>query len=86
LVVAVVTPPANVPLAPDDGAAYITVTPLTGFWKLSTTVTTNGANVVLIAAFCGVPIVAVIVAGAPTVFVKLKLAVAVVPVVEAVTV
>jgi hypothetical protein len=38
LVVAVLTPPANVPLAPDPGAVNVTTTPLTGFPKPSVTV------------------------------------------------
>jgi hypothetical protein len=37
-VVAVFTPPANVPLAPDPGAVNVTITPLTGLPKASVTV------------------------------------------------
>jgi hypothetical protein len=37
-VVAVFTPPANVPLAPDPGAVNVTTTPLTGFPNPSVTV------------------------------------------------
>src|SRR5271156_851770 len=75
LVVAVLTPPAKVPLGPVVGAVNVTVTPLTGFEPLSSTVATRGAvNAVSMVAFCGVPLVAAIDAGAPTVFVRLKLA------------
>jgi hypothetical protein len=49
--------------------------PLTGFWPASATVTTKGAaKPVLMAVLCGVPLVAVTVAGDPAVFVRLKLA------------
>ncbi len=66
LVVAVVTPPAKVPLAPLVGAANVTVTPLTGLLKESLTVACNCvANAVLTVALCGVPTLAVIVAGTP---------------------
>jgi hypothetical protein len=37
-VVAVFTPPANVPLAPDPGAVNVTTTPFTGLPKASVTV------------------------------------------------
>src|SRR6266849_5016960 len=75
LLVAVFTPPAKVPLAPLPGAVNVTTAPLTGFWPLSSTVATRGAaNAVLIAALCGVPLVAVIEAAGPAVFVRLKLA------------
>jgi hypothetical protein len=71
LVVAVFTPPANVPLAPVAGAVNVTVTPDTGLPPLSFTVATSGApNAVLIAALCGVPLVAVTLAGDPAVFVS----------------
>ncbi len=50
-VVAVFTPPANVPLAPLVGAAKVTSTPLTGLFPASVTVATKGAvNAVLIGA------------------------------------
>jgi hypothetical protein len=66
---------ANVPLAPDVGAVNTTIALLTRFWPPSTTVTISGVgNAALIAAFCGVPPEAVIAAGAPVVFVRLKLA------------
>lgn len=51
LVVAVFTPPANVPLAPLAGAVKVTTTPLTGLLPASVTVTTKGAaKAVLMAA------------------------------------
>jgi hypothetical protein len=85
-VTAVVTPPAKLPLAPVPGAANVTVIPLNGLPPESFTVATNGAaNAVLIGALCGVPLVAVIVAGVPTVFVRLKFTV-LRPVAAAVTV
>jgi hypothetical protein len=90
LVIAVVTlvvVSANMPLANDAGAVNVTIAPLTGFWPLSTTVATSGtANAALIAALCGVPLVAAIAAGAPVVFVRLKLASVRTPETAAVTV
>jgi hypothetical protein len=75
LVVAVFTPLANAPLAPDAGGVNVTTTPLTGLFPESVTVATNGAgNAVLIAAVCGVPLVAVTLAAAPALFVSTKLA------------
>src|SRR5215472_15074421 len=86
-VVAVLTPPANVPLAPLGGALNVTVTPLTGLVLASLTVTTNRApNAVLMVALCGVPLVAVTLAGVPAVFVREKLAGAATPDTVAVTV
>jgi hypothetical protein len=87
-VVAVVVflPFANVPLAPAPGAVNVTVTPLTGFWKLSTTIAPSAvANAAPTVALCPDPLVALIDAAAPAVFVRLKLAGAVAPVAEAVT-
>jgi len=43
LVVAVFTPPANVPLAPLPGAVNVTTTPLTGLFPASVTLATRGA-------------------------------------------
>ncbi len=88
LVVAVFAPPANVPLAPVcGGAVNVTNTPLTGFELLSTTIACSGlVNCLRTVALCGVPPVALIAAGAAALFVSLKLAVDVVPAVEAVTV
>jgi hypothetical protein len=65
LVVAIVVfvPFAKVPLAPEAGAVNVTVTPLTGIPSgdpLFVTVATSGANAVLTAALCGVPLVAAI--------------------------
>jgi hypothetical protein len=74
-VVAVFTPPANVPLAPLAGGVNVTTTPLTGLFPESVTVATKGAaNAVLIVVLCGVPLVAVTFAAAPVVFVSEKLA------------
>jgi hypothetical protein len=42
-VVAVFTPPANVPLAPLAGGVNVTMTPLTGLLPASVTVATRGA-------------------------------------------
>jgi hypothetical protein len=65
-VVAVFTPPANVPLAPLGGAVNVTTTPLTGLFAASRTVACScTANAVLIVALCGVPAVAVTLAGGP---------------------
>jgi hypothetical protein len=89
LVVAVVVfvPFTKVPLAPVVGAVNVTTTPPTGFEFLSNTVATRGAaNAVSIVALCGVPLVAVIDAGVPAVFVRLKLAGVVTPATVAVTV
>jgi hypothetical protein len=75
LVVAVFTPPAKVPLAPEAGGVNVTTTPLTGLLPESVTVATNGAaNVVLIVALCGVPLVAATLAAAPTLLVSEKFA------------
>jgi hypothetical protein len=71
--VSVAVPFVNVPLAPVAGAVNVTMTPLTGFEPPSSTVATKGAvNAELIPAVCGVPLVAVIVAGGPAAFVRLK--------------
>jgi len=87
LVVAVFTPPANVPLAPLAGALNVTTTPLTGLLPASFTVATSGApKAVLIAVLCGVPLVAVILAAAPAVLVNEKFAGAATPATVAVTV
>lgn len=86
-VVAVLTPPAKVPLAPLAGAVNVTVTPLTGLLKESLTVACSWvANAVLIVALCGVPAVAETVAAAPAKFVSAKFAGEATPVTEAVTV
>jgi hypothetical protein len=75
LVVALFTPPANEPLAPLAGGVNVTTTPLTGLLPASVTVTTKGAaKAVLIAALCGVPLVAVTLATGPAVFISAKFA------------
>jgi len=75
LVVAVFTPPANVPLAPDAGGVNVTTTPLTGLLPASVTVATMGAaKAVLIAALCGVPLVAATFAAGPALLVIEKFA------------
>ena len=75
LVVAVFTPPANVPLAPPVGGVNVTTTPLTGLFPESVTVATNGAaNAVLIVALCPDPLVTTILAGAAAKFVNEKFA------------
>ena len=75
LVVAVFTPPANVPLAPLPGAVNVTTTPLTGLFPESVTVATNGApKAVLIGALCPDPLVTTTFAAVPTVLVNEKFA------------
>jgi hypothetical protein len=87
LVVAVFTPPANVPLAPLAGGVNVTTTPLTGLFPASVTVATNAAaNAVLIVAFCPDPLVAVTFAAAPALFVSEKFAGVATPATVAVTV
>jgi hypothetical protein len=87
LFVVAVLPPAKLPLAPLPGAANVTVTPLTGLPPASFTATASGfANAVLITALCGVPLVAVIEAGAPAVLLNEKLAAVPAPDTVAVTV
>src|SRR4029077_20804965 len=62
----VLTPPANVPLAPLAGAVNVTEAPETGLPPLSFTVACRAvANAALTVALCGVPAVAVMVAGTP---------------------
>jgi hypothetical protein len=86
LVVAVFTPPANVPLAPLAGAVNVTMTALTGFPPASFTVTARGAaKAVLIAALWGVPLVAEMDAADPALFVSEKLAEVATPSTDAVT-
>jgi hypothetical protein len=85
--VTVFVPPVNVPLGPVVGAVNVTTAPLTGFWSMSKTVAPSGENGTVTVALCGVvPIAAVIDAAAPAVFVRPKLAGAVAPVAEAVTI
>jgi hypothetical protein len=75
LVVAVLTPPAKVPLAPLAGGVNVTTTPLTGLLPASVTVATKGAaNAVLIAVLCPEPLVTATLAAAPALFVREKFA------------
>ncbi len=86
-VTAVLTPPANVPLAPLPGAAKVTVTPLTPLPNESFTVACSCvANAVLIEALCGVPAVAVMLVAAPARLVSEKFAEEATPETDAVTV
>ena len=86
-VVAVFGPPAKLPLAPLLGGVKVTVTPFTGVPLAFVTVTTKGAGKdVLIVVLCGVPLVAVILAGEPGALVNEKLAAPVIPTTLAVTV
>src|SRR6266849_9296029 len=67
-VVAVFTPPANVPLAPLAGSAKVTVTPLNGLLKKSFTVACSCVTkLVLMVELWFVPPVAVILQGVPAV-------------------
>jgi len=87
LVVAVFTPPANVPLAPLAGAVNVTVTPLTPLPPLSFTVATKGAaKAALMGVLCGVPLVAEMLAAGPALFINEKLAGLATPATVAVTV
>ena len=87
-VVAVFTPPANVPEAPLLGAVKVTVTPLTPVPLEFSTVATNGlANAAPTVAVCGVPLVAVMEAGLVLAWlVSAKLAAVEIPATLAVTV
>jgi hypothetical protein len=76
----------NVAVAALDGVVKVTVAPLTTFPPISVTVACSAvANDVLVTVLCGVPADAVILAGAPAVFVRLKLAAAATPATLAVT-
>jgi hypothetical protein len=87
LVVAMFTPPANVPLAPLVGGVNVTTTPLTGLFPESVTVATNGApNAVLIVALCPDPLVTATFAAAPALLVSEKFAGVVTPATVAATV
>jgi hypothetical protein len=84
--VAVVLPP-NATLDPLPGAVNVTVTPLSRFPPASLTVAWSAVpNAVLMPALCGVPLLALMLAGVPAVFVKLKLAEVPTPATLAVTV
>jgi hypothetical protein len=84
--IAVLLPPANVPLAPEAGAVKVTTTPLVGDPPVVTVATRGAAKAVLTTALCGVPLVAVMVSTAAAVFVRLKLAAVETPDAEAATV
>jgi hypothetical protein len=74
-VVAVFTPPANVPLAPLAGGVKVTTTPLTGLFPESVTVATRGAaKAVLIVALWPEPLVTETFAAGPVKFVSAKFA------------
>src|ERR1700676_1981724 len=76
----------RVELAPVAGAVKVTVWLGTGLPWASFTTTSNALpKGVLIAAFCGVPLTTAIVAGAPTVLVKAKVAGVATPATDAVT-
>ena len=63
------------PLAPLAGAVNVTITPLIGLLPASFTVACSAVvNAALMAALCGVPAVAVMLAGEPGLLVRLKLA------------
>ena len=86
-VVEVLMPPENVPLAPLVGAAKVTVTPGTGLFPESKTVTWSCvANADLMVALCGVPAVAEMFAGSLPTFVSEKLAGVPTPATDAVTI
>jgi hypothetical protein len=82
--VCVVAPPANVPLAPDPGAAKVTVTPLAALPFTVTIATSGAANAAPVCAFWPLPLLAAI-ATLAAVFVNVKLADAVTPEIVAVT-
>jgi hypothetical protein len=84
--VAVLLPPAKVPLAPLAGAVKVTTTPLVPVPPVVTVATKGAAKAVLTSALCGVPLVAVMVSTAAAVFVRLKLAAVETPDAEAATV
>jgi hypothetical protein len=73
--VTAVDPPVKLALAPLVGTVNVTVTPLTGVLLALITVACKAVpNAVFPAVLCGVPAVAVILAGVWAVFVRLKLA------------
>ena len=79
--------PLKVPLAPEAGGANVTATPGTGLPPESFTVATRGAaNAPLITAVWPLPLVTTMLAAAPTVFVREKLAGLATPLTVAVTV
>ena len=86
-VVAVLTPPAKLPLAPLAGGVKVTVTPEAGKPPVPVTVATRGAaNWAFTVALCGEPLVTTMVVGTTAVFVSEKLAGLATPETEAATV
>ena len=82
-----VADPLNVPLAPLPGAVKVTEAPETGLPLASFTVACSAVpNAVFTVVLCGVPAVAVMLAAAPGLFVKLKFAGDATPAAVAVTV
>jgi hypothetical protein len=70
-----VADPLKLPLAPLPGAVNVTIAPLTALPPASLTVACRAvAKAVPSAALCGVPALAVMLAAAPAVLVRLKLA------------
>jgi hypothetical protein len=86
VIAAAVAPVLNAPLAPLAGAVNVTVAPLTGLPKLSSTVAWSAANAVFTVALCGVPLLALMLAAGPALLVRLKLAEVPTPATLAVTV
>ena len=84
--VSVAAPFVKVPLAPEDGAVKVTITPLVGVPPVITVATSGAANAVPTGALCGVPLVAAMVALGAAALVRLKLAGVAAPGAEAVTV
>ena len=75
----VLTPPVKIPLAPLAGAVKVTVAPLTALLLASLTVAASAApKFVLTVALCGVPAVAVMLAGGALFTVRVKLVVCVI--------
>src|SRR5579872_7243239 len=78
--VVMVAEPLKEPDAPVPGAANVTATPLSRLLLASFTTACKAVlNAVLTVALCGVPTAAVMLAGVPVVFVKLKLALVATP-------
>ena len=84
VIAAAVAPVLNAPLAPLAGAVNVTVAPLTGLPKLSSTVAWSAANAVFTVALCGVPLL--MLAAGRALLVRLKLAEVPTPATLAVTV
>src|SRR5271165_4005099 len=84
-VMAVLTPPAKVPLAPPAGATNVTVTPETGLLPLSLTVTVKAANAVFTGTLCVAPAEMMTVDAEPALLVSEKFAAAATPVTLAAT-